>query len=122
MEEIGSCLLTGCALECCLEAAHVVPVKNGGMESDDNMILLRADMHRLFDSGLIALKLSDDGLCVYAKDGATYDYVSSQIGDRSAHARRSWSIDLSRYESAFRKRLDLQGSDAALFGYVEIAR
>ena len=35
-----------------LEAAHVVPVKAGGQEVIGNAILLRADIHRLFDAGL----------------------------------------------------------------------
>ena len=33
-----------------LEAAHIVPVKNGGQEVLSNGILLRADLHRLFDA------------------------------------------------------------------------
>jgi hypothetical protein len=34
-----------------LECAHIVSVENGGFEIDRNAILLRADLHCLFDSG-----------------------------------------------------------------------
>ena len=44
-----------CAVTCescpaVLEAAHIVPVRNGGQEVLSNGILLRADLHRLFDT------------------------------------------------------------------------
>jgi len=48
-----ACALTGETEANALEAAHIVPVKAGGMDDIANAILLRADIHRLFDAGKI---------------------------------------------------------------------
>ena len=44
------CALTGETCESVLEAAHIVPAHRGGLEVPSNGILLRADIHRLFDA------------------------------------------------------------------------
>jgi hypothetical protein len=49
------CPLSGCSTPFALEAAHVIPVKHGGSDRADNGILLRADLHKLFDGDLIAI-------------------------------------------------------------------
>lgn len=48
----GKCLITGESEVVALDAAHVVPVSAGGNEVPENAILLRTDLHRLFDAGL----------------------------------------------------------------------
>lgn len=48
------CAVTGCSEPAALEAAHIRPVSRGGADTPDNGVLLRADIHRLFDAGLIA--------------------------------------------------------------------
>ena len=48
----GRCVISGERQASALEAAHVVPVKAGGQKVISNAILLRADIHRLFDAGL----------------------------------------------------------------------
>ena len=47
-----SCVITGEATLEALEAAHLVPAKNGENDISCNGIALRADLHRLFDAGL----------------------------------------------------------------------
>lgn len=47
------CVLSGEDEISALEAAHVIPVKSGGKECVENAILLRADLHKLFDAGLL---------------------------------------------------------------------
>lgn len=49
------CLVTGCEVLVALEAAHVLPVSNGGDDEGWNGIPLRADIHRLFDAGVITI-------------------------------------------------------------------
>lgn len=49
------CALTGERSMAALEAAHVVPARNGGREVVENGILLRADLHRLWDAGLFSI-------------------------------------------------------------------
>jgi len=51
----GRCAITGNAVSETLEAAHVEPFSMGGGDILKNGILLRADLHRLFDSGHIAI-------------------------------------------------------------------
>lgn len=75
-----TCAVTGCATPEALEAAHIkVDERDRGGEEprvDDNSIengiLLRADIHALFDAGLISL----------SKDGKTVD-VSERLSDET---------------------------------------
>lgn len=57
MAAYGSrCFVTGETIPEVLEAAHIVPVTNGGADTEDNGLCLRVDIHRLFDSGNIRLR------------------------------------------------------------------
>ena len=38
-----------------LEAAHIRPVKDGGIHGVDNGLLLRSDVHKLFDDGYLGV-------------------------------------------------------------------
>lgn len=49
------CLITGCETLVALEAAHVLPVSDGGCDEGWNGIPLRADLHRLFDACAVTL-------------------------------------------------------------------
>ena len=51
----GGCALSGCTTLPALEAAHVNPVAEKGSDKSTNGILLRADLHKLFDANLIAI-------------------------------------------------------------------
>ena len=51
----GECVITGEKTDKALEAAHIVPVKEGGKDSLDNGIILRADIHRLYDARLFRI-------------------------------------------------------------------
>ena len=51
----GRCVFSSCSTLRALEAAHVDPVKRSGMDDPSNGILLRADLHKLFDADLIAV-------------------------------------------------------------------
>ena len=50
------CVLTGEPTVQALDAAHLVPAANGENDLPFNGILLRADLHRLFDAGLFTFK------------------------------------------------------------------
>lgn len=49
----GKCAVTGCTIEALLEAAHIVPYQGSDTNVVSNGLLLRADIHTLFDLGLL---------------------------------------------------------------------
>lgn len=51
----GRCAITGCNAAEALEAAHLEPYADGGTNTLANGLLLRADMHTLFDLGRVAV-------------------------------------------------------------------
>lgn len=50
-----ACVITGEKEPTVLEAAHIVEVRHGGQEVEDNGITLRADLHKLFDAHKLRL-------------------------------------------------------------------
>lgn len=51
----GHCCMTGCDLPDALEAAHIMPYRGPHSNHPQNGLLLRSDVHTLFDLGLIAV-------------------------------------------------------------------
>lgn len=51
----GKCLITGLDVTEMLDAAHIIPVANGGTEHPENGLLLSASVHRALDAGLWAI-------------------------------------------------------------------
>jgi putative restriction endonuclease len=49
------CAVTGEKALPALDAAHIRPVAQGGRHRADNGLLLRSDIHRLFDSGYVSI-------------------------------------------------------------------
>ncbi|GAB3852953.1 HNH endonuclease [Dactylosporangium cerinum] len=49
----GRCAISGCDVSDVLQAAHIDPVASGGRDHVSNGLLLRADLHNLFDKTLI---------------------------------------------------------------------
>jgi hypothetical protein len=58
LSEYGACQITGTKCPAALEVCHIVPVKNGGLDEIGNALLLRRDLHSLFDAGLLRFRLS----------------------------------------------------------------
>lgn len=56
------CMITGCDLLAVVEAAHIKPFRGIKDHKVENGLLLRADIHTLFDLNLLAV--SPDSLCV----------------------------------------------------------
>jgi hypothetical protein len=56
MDSYGySCAITGCDIEAALEAAHIKPYRGPRHDRVDNGILLRRDLHALFDANLMGI-------------------------------------------------------------------
>nr|WP_262905451.1 HNH endonuclease [Hymenobacter nitidus] len=51
----GACAITGCKVEPLLEAAHIIPYLGPSTNYTQNGLLLRADIHTLFDLQLLAI-------------------------------------------------------------------
>ena len=51
----GRCAVSGWGPECVLEAAHILLHAKSGLNHRDNGILLRSDLHNLFDDGLLRI-------------------------------------------------------------------
>ena len=49
------CVISGCSTRDALQAAHIKSVADGGLHSTRNGLVLRADLHNLFDRGLITI-------------------------------------------------------------------
>jgi hypothetical protein len=49
----GRCAITGCDVPAALEAAHIIPYQGAHTNIEQNGILLRCDIHALFDSLLL---------------------------------------------------------------------
>jgi putative restriction endonuclease len=49
------CAITGAKVLPVLEAAHIKPISEGGQHETTNGILLRSDLHRLFDRGYVTV-------------------------------------------------------------------
>lgn len=54
----GRCAVTGCPVADVLEAAHITPYRGKQTNHVQNGLLLRADIHTLFDLGLVAIDAS----------------------------------------------------------------
>ncbi|MTI12155.1 HNH endonuclease signature motif containing protein [Sansalvadorimonas verongulae] len=82
------CAISGETTEAALEAAHIVGVTNGGRESVCNGILLRVDLHRLYDAG--KFKIERDGTLTITGDGLSDDYrelLSNKTIDKKVMSR-----------------------------------
>jgi hypothetical protein len=76
------CVLTGEDCPEALQAAHILPVAKNGHEQIENGILLRADLHLLFDAGLIWFELADDHAAVDYSNDLTAPYLALLKGKR----------------------------------------
>lgn len=71
----GRCIVTGTKIAEVLEAAHVIPhTGHPAFEVPENSLVLRRDVHALFDSGLIALH-PKSGQLLIAESLKTSGYV-----------------------------------------------
>jgi hypothetical protein len=51
----GKCAVTGTSHPAVLQAAHINPISAGGTHEGANTLLLRSDLHNLFDLGLLTV-------------------------------------------------------------------
>lgn len=99
------CAITGTHIPPVLQAAHILPVAAGGEHRLDNGLLLRSDVHTLFDRGylsvdprhrlLVSRRLREDfgnGGQFYAKAGQVID-LPDRRADRPRSEFLEWHAD-----------------------------
>ncbi len=57
LQKDASCAISGETMKALLDAAHIIAVADGGSDEVENGLLLRADIHRLFDAGIFEINL-----------------------------------------------------------------
>ncbi len=99
------CALTGDKVRPVLEAAHILPVSKGGEHRLDNGLLLRSDIHTLFDKGYIGLDLKyrlrvspalrdqfGNGDFLYSREGSLIT-VPDRLADRPHKDFLEWHAE-----------------------------
>ncbi len=99
------CAISGTHIPPVLQAAHIRPVTRGGEHRLDNGLLLRSDIHTLFDRGylgvdpqhrlLVSPRLRADfsnGDQLYAKAGQVID-LPERRADRPSREFLEWHLD-----------------------------
>lgn len=99
------CAITGDKVRPVLEAAHILPVAAGGTHRPDNGLLLRSDIHTLYDRGYVAVdpklrlmvspRLRDEfgnGDALYARAGIEVA-APSRRQDRPNKEFLEWHVD-----------------------------
>lgn len=72
-----TCLVTRCRLPDLLEAAHIAPYRGEKDNHPSNGLLLRADIHTLFDLGLLGINPATFEVCLHPKlNGMGYEQFS----------------------------------------------
>lgn len=100
----GCCAITGSKIRPALQAAHIRPVTVGGENRLDNGLLLRSDVHTMFDRGYLAVdpsyrlqvspRLRDDfgnGEQFYAQAGQVIALPARTV-DRPKHDFLKWHL------------------------------
>lgn len=98
------CAITKHKIRPTLQAAHIKPVQSGGIHRTDNGLLLRSDIHTLFDSGYIAVdhdfrinvspRIREEfgnGDELYAIEGSLIS-LPSNVEDRPNHEFIEWHL------------------------------
>ncbi|WP_259756975.1 HNH endonuclease [Pseudomonas sp. GCEP-101] len=97
----GTCAITGCTAVDVLEAAHIVPYKGEHTNRVDNGLLLRADIHSLFDLGFLWIELGVVKLAAHL--------LGTEYGELSGRRLR---LPLRTYDQPSGKALELHAQMA----------
>lgn len=87
------CMLTGASQREVLEAAHIVPYRLGLSDRNaiGNGLLLRSDIHKLFDSFLISIDPSVMEICLSKSLEDEYQFLSKKNVPNNTHSKNaSW--------------------------------
>lgn len=101
----ATCAVSGCTVLDALDAAHVLGVSEAGSDRPQNGLILRADLHRLFDSHLMAIAPEDGRVHFAEQCQSHYEELSTVTvrlplkGPQLADFSDRWTRFQSRMES-----------------------
>lgn len=77
----GRCCISGCAVQEVLEAAHIVPYQGDATDHFQNGLLLRSDLHTLFDWQLLTIEPKNHTVLLDAslRDSEYWKFAGQQI-------------------------------------------
>lgn len=90
----GKCCVSGCAIESVLEAAHIVPHTEETNYSVENGVLLRADIHTLYDLNIMGI--DGNGRIVVSDSLKESEYWQFHGKCIAEHISETMSSNLSR--------------------------
>lgn len=94
----GACAVTGCNAVAALEAAHIIPYQGSASNHPGNGLLLRADIHTLFDLHLFSIDPETMTVCLDKRlhgtgyeelEGATITQPAGEVSIREALRART---------------------------------
>ncbi|MCL1067450.1 HNH endonuclease [Shewanella olleyana] len=95
----GVCILSGVNIKEALQACHIIPVQNNGSDDKSNGILLRADLHTLYDKGHILI--DEEGL-ITISDYLKKDEFYSQSLPSQVNLPKYINIEAIRIRNTYR--------------------
>ena len=99
------CLVTGCTVLAVLEAAHIKPYQGENDNHLENGLLLRSDIHTLFDLDLLGIEPDQLYLELHPSLAREYgDVTGTKLGCAAEHRPSRKALDL-RYRQ-FQRRLN----------------
>jgi hypothetical protein len=106
-----ACVITGCKVKSVLEAAHITPYLGSNTNHPSNGLLLRADIHTLWDLGLIAIEPLRMQVRIDEKlKGSEYERYQNQVLKFNLHQEYYPS------KAALQQQLDLFNSEKNNYG------
>jgi len=98
------CLATGCTVLAVLEAAHISPYRGDADNHPENGLLLRSDIHTLFDLNLLGIDPALLQIKVHPDVVQEYTFLDGRVINWPTEDRPSQAALILRYES-FNQRL-----------------
>ena len=79
----STCMITKCKIEAVLEAAHIKPFADNKDDTLENGLLLRADLHLLFDKEFMGIHPNSGKLHFKCTDGYYDEYTHAKIPENT---------------------------------------
>jgi len=107
------CLVTGCEVLAVLEAAHISPYRGEGDNHPENGLLLRTDIHTLFDLDLIGIEPDELQVELHSALAKEYGTLTGKSLGCARDCRPSREALKLRYEQ-FLQRLQQDGGSSVV--------